>query len=240
MDRMQNGRIDIDDRPVISFWSLMLLLGGAAWGAVAALLVLPSWMPAMESTLQGNAPQVFWFLSRSSAGIAYTLLWLSMIAGLLITNKLARLWPGGPAAVDLHQFLSLFGLAFALFHAFILMGDQYIHYSLVEVLIPFASQQYRAFWVGLGQVSIYLLGIVALSFYVRRRITYSRWRFIHYFSFLTYALALVHGLQSGSDSSLIWVNRFYWLSAGVLIFLFFYRLLTPAIKQPMKAGSQLD
>jgi predicted ferric reductase len=163
---------DFDDSaPAMSLMAFGLLLLSAVAGAALAILVLPDWLPAMNSSLQGSAPQVFWFLSRSSALVAYSLLWLSMALGLLITNKLARLWPGGPVAFDLHQFTSLLGLAIALFHGLILMGDQYIKFDLARVFIPFSNPDYRPLWVGLGQVGFYLLAIVALSFYIRRQIT---------------------------------------------------------------------
>ena len=54
-----------------------------------------------------------WYLSRASAFVSYVLVWWSMILGLSITSKAARLWPGGPAASALHEHASLLGLAFA-------------------------------------------------------------------------------------------------------------------------------
>ena len=37
----------------------------------------------------GVEPKAYWYLSRSSAIVAYILLWISMVLGLAITNKLA-------------------------------------------------------------------------------------------------------------------------------------------------------
>lgn len=231
--------IDLDETiPVMSLQAFGFLLFAAAAGAAVAILVLPGWLPALNFSLQGSAPQVFWFLSRSSALVAYVLLWLSMALGMMITNKMARLWPGGPVAFDLHQFASLLGMAIALFHALILMGDRYIQFSLVRVLVPFSSAEYRPLWVGLGQISFYLLAIVALSFYVRRQITPRIWRSIHYLSFLTYALALVHGIASGTDTGLSWVNILYWGSGGMLLFLFIYRILVSIFKPQPRAAKQ--
>jgi predicted ferric reductase len=230
---------DFDDSaPAMSLMAFGLLLLSAVAGAALAILVLPDWLPAMNSSLQGSAPQVFWFLSRSSALVAYSLLWLSMALGLLITNKLARLWPGGPVAFDLHQFTSLLGLAIALFHGLILMGDQYIKFDLARVFIPFSNPDYRPLWVGLGQVGFYLLAIVALSFYIRRQITPRRWRLIHYLSFLTYLLALAHGIFSGTDSSLGWVNSLYWASGGLLLFFLIFRILVSILKPRSQTARQ--
>jgi predicted ferric reductase len=173
----------------------------------------------------GSEPKAYWYLSRASAMVAYGLLWLSMALGLIITNKLARVWPGGPIAFDLHQFASLIGLAFALFHALILMGDKYINYDLAQVLVPFNSSGYKPVWVGLGQIGFYLLAIVGLSFYVRKRLGNRSWRLIHYFSFLTFALALLHGIFAGTDSTVMAIQIFYWATGASLLFLLVYRIL---------------
>ena len=119
--------------PAMSLPAFLLILLAAVGGALAAILVLPAWLPGVEVSIMGSAPQAFWFLSRSSALVAYLLLWLSMCLGLMITNKLARLWPGGPVAFDLHQHTSLLGVAFALFHGLILLGDRYLNPSLWHI-----------------------------------------------------------------------------------------------------------
>jgi predicted ferric reductase len=138
---------------------------------------------------------------------------------------MARIWPGGPIAFDLHQFASLIGLAFAFFHALILMGDKYINYDLAQVLVPFNSSGYKPVWVGLGQVGFYLLAIVGLSFYVRKRLGNRSWRLVHYFSFLTFALALLHGILAGTDSTVTAIQFFYWITGASLLFLLVYRIL---------------
>ncbi len=205
--------------------TLIIMLLAVALGAFAAASVLPQWLPGLSQSLLGSEPKAYWYLSRASAMVAYSLLWLSMALGLLITNRLARLWPGGPVAFDLHQFASLLALAFALFHALILMGDKYIHYDLAQVLVPFNSSGYKPIWVGLGQLGLYLLAIVGLSFYVRKRLGPRTWRLIHYLSFLTFALALLHGILAGTDSPLMALQIFYWFTGASLLFLFVYRIL---------------
>jgi predicted ferric reductase len=165
-------------------------------------------------------------------------LWLSMALGIMITNKMARAWPGGPVAFDLHEYASLIGLAFALFHAIILTGDRYINLSLLRVAVPFTSADYRPVWVGLGQLSFYTMAIVTFSFYVRKRITPRAWRLLHYLSFLTFLLALAHGIFSGTDTASLWVSGMYWASGGLLLFLFVYRMLMSMFKpaRPVRAA----
>ncbi|HEX7973893.1 MAG TPA: hypothetical protein VF498_05755 [Anaerolineales bacterium] len=209
----------------VRWQSWAALMASIFAGALLATVVLPAWLPGLAASLFGAAPKAFWFLSRGSAMAAFGLLWLSMALGLLITSKAARLWPGGPAAFDLHEYASLLGMAFGLFHGLILMGDQYIHFTLAQVLVPFASTGYKPLWVGLGQLSFYLWGIVNLSFYVRKQLGNRSWRLVHYASYLTFALALAHGIFSGSDSGAAWAAGIYWIFGGSLLFLLFYRIL---------------
>ena len=216
--------------PVMPLPVFLLTLLAAMGGALAAILVLPSWVPGVEASLGGSAPQAFWFLSRSSALVAYLLLWLSMCLGLMITNKLARLWPGGPVAFDLHQYTSLLGVAFALFHGLILLGDRYLNPSLWQVVLPFGMLDYHPFWVGLGQVGFYLMVVVAFSFYVRKQITPRVWRSVHLLSFISFTFALLHGITSGTDSTTAWVQMLYWSTGGIFLFLFIYRILVTTLK----------
>jgi predicted ferric reductase len=223
--------------PAMSLRALLIMLTAVAAGAFAAAVILPAWLPNLSQSLLGSEPKAYWYLSRASALVAFFLIWFSMASGLIITNKMARVWPGGPTAFDLHQYTSLLGLAFGLFHALILLGDNYINFTLAQVLVPFTSSGYKPVWVGLGQIGFYSLAIVGLSFYVRKRIGHRTWRLIHFFSFITFALALTHGIFSGTDSQEAWAAGFYWTSAASLLFLTVYRILISAF-QPRKPHKQ--
>jgi predicted ferric reductase len=213
-------------RPAVPLYTVLLMLLAIAAGVFMAVVALPHWLPGLSASLLGPEPKVYWYLSRSSAVVAYLLLWVSMATGLTISNRLARIWPGGPIAFDLHQHTSLLGLGFALYHALILMGDHYINYSVVQVLAPFASASYRPLWVGLGQIGWYVLAVVSLTFYVRRKIGHRMWRLIHFLSYAMFVLALIHGLMSGTDSPTVWARGMYWASAASLLFLTTYRVLS--------------
>ena len=225
---------DLELIPVIPFSYFILLIAGVAIGTSAAVLLLPSILPGLHSSINSEHPKAFWYLSRSSAMVAFILLWLSMALGLMITNKLARIWPGGPIAYDVHQFSSIVGLAFAIFHALILLGDAYISFDFLSVIVPFVSHSYRPFWVGIGQVSLYLMAIVILSFYLRKQITRKGWRLLHFTSYLVFLLALIHGVASGSDTQNLWVRSLYWLLLGSILFLTVYRVLTRIFRPAMK------
>jgi predicted ferric reductase len=221
----------------ISSQSVLVLFIAMSLGILAAVLVLPNWLPGLAGSLTGAEPKAFWYLSRATAFVALGLLWASMMLGVGITNKMARLWPGAPAAFALHEYLSLLGLGFAAFHGLILLGDHYSNFSLFQILIPFATTSYFPLWVGLGQLGFYAWALVTASFYVRKRIGQRTWRVLHYVSFLAYLGAMLHGLTSGTDSGLGWVQGFYWLTGGSFLFLFTYRIVNSLVEKVGKLFS---
>ena len=227
MDPDQTKQIE-QATPVANLKVLFLGTLAIIAGVLISTWLLPRVLPGLTTSISGEAPKVFWYLSRGSAMVAFVMLWASMALGLVITNRLARLWPGGPAAFDLHQYVSLLGIGFALFHATILIGDEYIQFDLFRVFTPFASQDYKPAWVGLGQVGFYLWVLLVGSFYIRKQLGTKTWRWIHFLSFLTFALVLVHGITSGTDSQTVWASAMYWAAGGSLLFLLYYRILVTA------------
>ncbi|HEX6035313.1 MAG TPA: hypothetical protein VFY83_12790 [Anaerolineales bacterium] len=209
----------------------LLIILAMSMGLLFAILLLPAWLPNLAASLTGESPKVYWYLSRATAFVSLSILWISMALGLGISNKMARLWPGAPAAFAIHEYVSLLGLAFALFHALILLGDQYIHFTVVQIFIPFSTVDYRPIWVGIGQIGFYVWLIVALSFYIRSSIGHKTWRVIHYLSFAMYMMGLIHGLFSGTDSATNWAQWYYWFSGGSLLFLFIYRIINTIAEQ---------
>jgi len=209
----------------VNLQSFLLFLLAVLIGLLVAVIVLPMWMPNMAFSLSGAAPKAYWYLSRATAFASLSLLWLSMALGLGITNKMARLWPGAPATFAIHEYVSLLGLAFAIFHAVVILGDHYIKFTPLQLLMPFSTVDYRPLWVGIGQIGFYVWAIVALSFYIRPAIGQKTWRWLHYASFIMYGMGIFHGLFSGTDSGADWAQKYYWISAGSLLFLLFMRIV---------------
>ena len=217
---------------------LVTVILASAIGLVISAFLLPAWLPGLAVSVSGSAPTVFWFLSRATAIIAYAMLWLSMVWGLLLSTRMAQSWPGTPVANELHKFVSLLGLGVGGIHGLLLLGDHYMNFKLVQLLIPFASPAYRPLWVGFGQLSFYLWGLVILSFYLRKHIGARTWRALHVVSFATYAMALLHGIAAGTDAGTLGMSLVYWISGGVLLALVFYRILTAMEKRRHKALAQ--
>ncbi len=205
--------------------ALLSIVLGVTLGLVVAFLLFPDQGAQMAATLVGTDPKAYWYLSRASAFVALGLLWVSMMLGLLITDRLAKSWPGAAMAAGLHEYVSLLGLAFAMSHALILLGDHYINYKLAQILLPFGSVNYHPIWVGVGQIGFYVWAIVSITFYIRQRIGSKAWKLIHYASFFNFMIAIMHGVASGTDSVTPWAQAVYWILGGSVLFLTVVRIL---------------
>lgn len=204
-------------------WFRAMLVGITAVALGAVLL------PVAAMLLAGASPdpeyQAFSHVTRSSAFVAYILIWVSMLAGLSITSKLSRKGPGMSVSFGLHRYMTMLGLGFAAMHVLALLGDKYMGYTLGGLLIPFTAGSYKTQWLGLGQIAFYSFAIIAFSFYARKRLGVRAWRLIHALSFALFLMTLIHGLQSGSDSSNWWASALYWVSAVSILVVSTYRVL---------------
>ncbi len=146
-------------------------------------------------------PHLFWITSRAAGVAALLLSSFSVCIGLLMGGKIAR-----RTGTDLrvaHEALSLATLAALAVHGLTLIGDSYMHPSLADVSIPFVSS-YKTFWTSAGIVAFWALALLGLSYYLRARIGVNRWKRLHRFTALAWALGIVHSLGEGSDAGTTW------------------------------------
>lgn len=209
--------------------TVLIFMVAIAVGIWVTGLVLPEWLPGLRQSIMGEDIKMFWYISRSSAIFAYVFLWFSMILGLLLSNRLAKIWLGGRVTNEFHNFFSILGLLFTVIHAVILIGDSYLRLNLLNVLAPFGVSNYKPIWVGLGQIGLYLWLILVISFYIKKSLGHASWRLVHYSSFLLFVLALFHGIFSGSDSGTVGMVGLYWVSAASTMFFVVFRVLTALI-----------
>ncbi len=220
------------------------ILKGAAWGlglAGTILLVLVALLigsTSVGSTLGGglswlfalNTVQAMWYVTRAAGLTAYLLLWLSTAWGLAVSSKVLDFFLHRSFTYDFHQFISLLAIGFTFLHLGVLLADQYLPFTILQVLVPFISP-YRPLWVGFGVIGLYLILLVTVTFYLRSRIGMKAFRAIHVFSLLGYLGVTVHGFFSGTDSSLLATQLMYAGTFLVVVFLTGYWFLARAPKK---------
>lgn len=163
----------------------------------------------------GWAPetQAFWWLSRSAGVIAYSLLWLNIITGLLLSGRWLRERLTPALVAQLHQTMSGLALGFAAFHSAILLGDRYLGFTPADLLLPFHTT-FHPIWVTAGQLALALLGALILTSQLRKQLGNAAWRAIHLTAYGAYWLALSHALAVGSDVDAL---GFYYLVSGASV-----------------------
>ena len=188
------------------------MAGGALAGATIALFlaihyVHPKPMPDSIATL-------LWYGVRGAGVAAYLVLWLTTVAGLCVARRIEFRWLPAGVVFFVHQLGDL-ALSLAGLHALLLLGDRFAGLTPGMLAVPFRAS-YRPLWTGLGIIALYLAAAVQWSVLLRPRLGYRAWRTIHYVSFLVFALALLHGLASGTDSALS-PMRFTYILTGATV-----------------------
>jgi len=114
-----------------------------------------------------------------------------------------RLRGRGPDLRVTHEILSLATMVALVIHAGALVGDGFLHPSVLDVSVPFASS-YKTLWTSMGIVGAWMLIVLGLSYYARARIGPDRWRRLHRITALAWLLGVAHTLGEGTDAGQIW------------------------------------
>ena len=149
-------------------------------------------------------PTAYWYLSRGTGTVTLVLLTLSVVLGILDQ----RHWrpPGWPRFVldRLHRNVSLLVLAILAVHIVTSVLDSFAPVRLVDSVVPFVSA-YRPIWLGLGTLAFDLLLAVLLTSMLRRQFGHRAWRFVHWLAYVSWPVAVVHGLATGTDAKAGWL-----------------------------------
>jgi methionine sulfoxide reductase heme-binding subunit len=149
-------------------------------------------------------PSAYWYLTRSTGVVALVLLTLSVVLGILgaVRFSAGPRWPR--FAIDsLHRDSSLLVVVVIVIHVITSVLDGFAPISLIDGLIPFHSS-YRSLWLGLGALSFDLILALVVTSLVRRRLGYRSWRAIHWLAYLSWPIAVLHGLGTGTDVKSAW------------------------------------
>ncbi len=141
------------------------------------------------------------WLARMIGLIGLSLLVFSSIGGVVMSSKstaqvgrrFARL--KGKRIFASHRLLSLIGAALFLLHPIPMLFSPKTTggLSLANVLVPFTASRQTLF-TGLGTLAFYTLLLVVVSSLLFKRMKFSKWRVLHYGTYLFLALGLVHSL----------------------------------------------
>jgi DMSO/TMAO reductase YedYZ heme-binding membrane subunit len=180
--------------------------------------------------------EFWWIVTRASGLIAWALLTLSLIWGMLLATRVLKPRDKPAWLLDLHRWLGALTAGFVALHIAALLADTYVTFSWSDMLIPFASS-YKTVGVGLGVIAVYLLVAVQVSSMLMRRIPTRWWRRIHLSSYLLVLITSWHAVLSGTD-----IGRGVYAVAAIAltvspIFVFAIRAAKPPVRRKRRAAT---
>jgi sulfoxide reductase heme-binding subunit YedZ len=169
----------------------------------------------MSTTLAAGSStgSPLWFLTRSSALVAFVLLTVTLLLGLLTIRRST----GVPRFVSqaLHRNVTLLALGFVLAHVVTTVLDGYVPIGWVAAVVPFTSG-YRTGWVAAGTAAFDLAVLLTVTSLARVRIGVRVWRAVHWLAYGLWPLTLVHYLGAGTDFRADW-GRWLAILAAVAV-----------------------
>jgi DMSO/TMAO reductase YedYZ heme-binding membrane subunit len=147
-----------------------------------------------------SGPTTLWYLSRGTGVVSLLLLTAALVLGVAgPVRARPRVLLAG-----LHRNLPLLAIAFVAAHVLTTVADGYAPIGLKDAVIPFFSP-YRPVWLGLGTVAFDLLLALVVTSLLRARIGLRGWRAVHWLAYLSWPVALMHGLGTGTDGKSGWM-----------------------------------
>ena len=153
-----------------------------------------------------------WYTARGAGLAALIVLTLATSLGALTSIKIRS------AAVRVisqytHRTAAGLGLGLIALHVGTILADRHAGVAVAGALVPFAST-YRPNAVALGSIAAYLFVLLAALGLARGRLASSArgarvWRYVHTLTYGAWGLAMLHGLNAGTDAGLGWVRFLY-------------------------------
>jgi sulfoxide reductase heme-binding subunit YedZ len=185
-------------------------------------------------TATAVAPHLFWITSRAAGTAALVLSSFGASIGLLMGGRLLR--GRGPDLRVVHEALSLATIVAIVVHAAALVGDGFLHPSVLDVTVPFVSG-YKTSWTTIGIVGGWAMIVLGLSYYARAWIGQQRWRYLHRFTAIAWILGVVHSLGEGTDAGLTWFLVMTAIVVVPVVALLGARWLTEPSPQPTQPAA---
>ena len=191
-------------------WIIFLVVLG-----VSILTFSAMWPSLSAGSVFAQDSKVSWYFVRAAGLSAYALLGASTVWGLFLTSRIISDWSPGPMSMLFHASASWLAVVLSIAHAALLLLDKYYQYAITDLIVPFVGP-YRPVAVGIGIIAAWLTLAITISFSLRKVIGQRVWRWLHYASYVTFALVTAHGVLAGTDAENIG-SRIMYISMSVAV-----------------------
>jgi predicted ferric reductase len=177
--------------------------------------------------------QLLWYTTRAAGAVSLVLLTAVVILGVLSALRFKTAgWPGF-LTTGLHRNVALVTLVFLGLHIVTAVVDPFTHLGWLSAIVPFSSY-YRTFWLGLGTIAAELLAAIVVTSLLREYIGHAAWRVIHWLSYASWPVGVVHGLGTGTDAWSAWFFTLTLVCVAAVGFAVVYRLVAGS-RDPLAA-----
>lgn len=165
--------------------------------------------------MSASTEAALWYVGRGTGVVSLLLLTVVMVLG--VGSRSGRPVFGLPrfAVVALHRSASMMAVAFLAIHVVTLLLDPQAELRLVDLVLPFDAS-YRPLWIGLGTVGLDVMAAVFVTSLLRHRLGVRAWRAVHWLAYVSWPVAVLHTVGTGTDRSTWWLLALTGLSIGAV------------------------
>jgi sulfoxide reductase heme-binding subunit YedZ len=176
----------------------------------------------------------WWYLSRATGIVAWSLLAASVLWGLLLSTRVFDRKPSPKWLTDLHRFLGGTAVAFVGIHVATIVSDTYVHFGVADVLVPFKTN-WHPLALAWGIVAMWLMVAVEITSLLMRHLPRRLWHAVHLSSYGLFVSATVHAFAAGPDTRKQTFELVCVAVVSILTFLTLVRMSTSRKKkQPVR------
>lgn len=157
-------------------------------------------------------------VSTLSARLAYALMCLTLVWGVLTSTGWVRRITGREALRGGHQVLATLTLAFAFVHGTTLLMLDSGAWGLAEVVVPFTESLRYTF----GTLAFEGMLVASITVALKRWMSYWRWMWMHRLAYPAFVLGVVHaffGAMAAGSLSAVWLGGITLLVPAVTVML---------------------
>jgi methionine sulfoxide reductase heme-binding subunit len=160
--------------------------------------------------------ELLWYTTRATGLTAFVLLTATVVLGLLARRRVSSPRWTKFMQREVHRQISMVAVCFLAIHILSSVLDTYVNIGWLAIVVPFTSP-YERFFVGLGAIALDLALAVFVSSLVKDRISTRVWRAIHWLAYGSWPVAVAHGIGSGTDLRLDWVDAIVGACCGSVV-----------------------
>jgi len=177
-----------------------------------------------------DLPTFLWVLARVSGLASFASLSVALLSGLALRTAVLD-WVGTNRSLrSVHEYTTVLWMPLGALHIASLVLDDTARIRLLDLLVPFlapvAAYGLRGtIAIGLGTLTLELFAVVAITGWLKRRMSTGVWQWIHRLSYVAFGMLFLHALLGGSDFSDPLISALTWSVALLLAVLSLARAL---------------